>query len=265
MNLTKILVLTGLILCFSSGCKEPSNEVQIHYLGHASFIISFDNGTSVLTDYGKPNAYLEYGWDSPIHDIGEFTPDIMTFSHFHDDHYDSTRIPAGVEHILKEDKKMTSTGLSISPILTSEKDISVTDNISYLIKYGDLKILHLGDCQANILHIDSTTNREFIEKVIPKNCDVVLLPIESTSMFIPQAAEFIDLIKPGAVIPMHYWSNTYKSGFIDYMQNRNQENKQKYKIVTTNSSVYRFSKQAEDDIIDIIDMNPSAYIIRTEN
>ena len=62
-------------------------------MGHSSFIIQFDNGISILTDYGKYNAWVQWGWDSPIHDIGDFVPDIMTYSHtHHEDHYDVDRI-----------------------------------------------------------------------------------------------------------------------------------------------------------------------------
>ncbi len=45
-----------------------SQNVQIHYLGHSAFVLTFDKIT-VVTDYGKPNAWKEWGWDSPIHDM----------------------------------------------------------------------------------------------------------------------------------------------------------------------------------------------------
>ena len=75
----------------SSDCKPYKSEVGIHYLGHSSFVLSFDNGVDIVTDYGKENAWLEWGWDSPIHSIGDLIPKVMTYSHTHCDHYDQNR------------------------------------------------------------------------------------------------------------------------------------------------------------------------------
>jgi hypothetical protein len=35
---------------------EPEPDIHIHYLGHSSFILQFDNGITVLTDYGASNS-----------------------------------------------------------------------------------------------------------------------------------------------------------------------------------------------------------------
>jgi L-ascorbate metabolism protein UlaG (beta-lactamase superfamily) len=34
----------------------PEPDIHIHYLGHSSFILQFDNGITVLTDYGASNS-----------------------------------------------------------------------------------------------------------------------------------------------------------------------------------------------------------------
>jgi len=106
-HIIKLLIL----LPFSLLPVEP--EVKVHYLGHASFLLQFDNGVSVLTDYGTSNC-----WDlsSPIYDIGDFMPTILTYSHRHDDHYNVSRKPAGVEYILEGMDSLNIDGLSIRPV-----------------------------------------------------------------------------------------------------------------------------------------------------
>ena len=44
----------------------------------------------------------------------------MTYSHLHEDHYDSTRIPEDVKHILVNGKELCYKGLKIKTILTCE-------------------------------------------------------------------------------------------------------------------------------------------------
>jgi len=84
------MVLAGILAASSGLFAVP--EVSIHYLGHSSFILQFDNGISVLTDYGTSNCW---GLTSPIYDIGEFVPTILTYSHRHADHYNEDRKPEG--------------------------------------------------------------------------------------------------------------------------------------------------------------------------
>lgn len=257
MSISRILILC--IFLISISCRNQNDTIQIHYLGHAAFLIIFDDETSVLTDYGKPNAYVEYGWDSPIHDIGDFSPTIMTYSHAHDDHYDSTRAPKGVKYILKNNDSLKLNDLRILPIRTSENDISIKSNTSYLFEYRNFKILHFGDCQANIINIDSKENRNYINNVIPSGCDIILLPIESKTQFIPQAVKFIDVIQPKVVIPMHYWSEAYKSEFLNYIKTGLSKEKNDYQVVTINGSVYNYVKTRGSNSIYIINIDPSEY------
>ena len=91
MNICVRIPLIAVLLSFQSLTAAQDASVTFHYLGHSSFLIFFDNESSVLTDYGKENAWADYGWDSPIYDIGDFRPDIITYSHYHEDHFDSTR------------------------------------------------------------------------------------------------------------------------------------------------------------------------------
>lgn len=244
--------------CLNLIGATPTDLIKFHYLGHSSFLIFFSDEISVLTDYGKPNAYLEYGWDSPVYDIGDFQPTIVTYSHTHDDHYDSTRIPKNTKYILKEADTLKIRNLTIYPILTSENNLSVKSNISYLFEYKGIRVLHLGDCQANILYIDSTDNINYIRENIPLHCDVVLLPIEGRQKYIPQAAKFIRIIEPKTVIPMHYWSDKYKDQFCNYISKTKINDMKECKVIK-NTSVYIYSRSVIEDNITVISISPTDY------
>ncbi len=144
-KLKLFLALPFMLLC----SLEISAEVpilKIHYLGHSAFVLEFDNGITVVTDYGEPNAWVQFGWDSPIHSIGDLIPDVMTYSHTHHaDHYDPSRIPAGVGYILKDMDSLSIDGLSITPIRVCESNINVEDNTAFLFSYKGFRFLHLGD------------------------------------------------------------------------------------------------------------------------
>ena len=259
MKNSKALILLTFSL-ISMLVRAQSESVTFHYLGHASFVILFDDEVSVLTDYGKPNAYLEYGWDSPIYTIGDFQPTVCTYSHAHDDHYDSTRISSDDCIVLKKADTLVIKNLAIYPILTSEDELSLKDNRSFLIVYKGMKILHLGDCQANIIHIDSAENENFIKENIPLNCDVVLMPIEGKSQFIPQLRQFIKIIHPKTVIPMHYWSNEYKQDFLNYLEDNNCMSETMFKITSIDDSKFIYDgTSASDTIIHILSISPSDF------
>ena len=143
------------LFLFAGLLQAEDAVVEIHYLGHSAFVLEFGNGVTIVTDYGHYNAWVDWGWDSPIHDIGDLVPDVMTYSHtHHDDHYDPERIPDGVAHILTEYDSLTIEGIHIKPIRTCEESINTESNSSYIITYKDLKICHLGDAQAQIMKIE---------------------------------------------------------------------------------------------------------------
>ena len=127
-------------------CRIP--EIKIHYLGHSAFVLQFDNGINIVTDYGKENAWVLWGWNSPINDIGDLVPDVMTFSHQHEDHYDPSRIPQGVTHILSGTDYLSMEGIEITPIRTCETNINIESNTSFIFDYKGLKICHLGRCTS---------------------------------------------------------------------------------------------------------------------
>ncbi len=215
-----------------------AQEIQIKYLGHSAFIIQFDEIT-VVTDYGKPNAWKEWGWDSPIHDIGDIIPDIMTYSHLHDDHYDSTRIPKGVKYILKNGDSLNYQDLKIEPISTCEDEFGDFNNNSYLFTYKGINVLHTGDIQTMIANIDNDTISRYFQDHYPKKIDLLIMPIEGKIKYIQQMDGFIKLLQPKNVIPAHYWSSEYLNEFISNMKDKN------YPIIKSKKACYKLLDESE--------------------
>ncbi|MEN8191768.1 MAG: MBL fold metallo-hydrolase [Bacteroidota bacterium] len=256
-----LIILMALIFplqLLSSVNLDDETIVKIHYLGHSSFVLQFDNGITVVTDHGHFNAWIDYGWNSPIHSFNDLVPDVMTFSHFHADHYDSTRIPEGVTYVLSEFDSLTINGLEIKPVRTCEESIVRESNSSYIFKYKGLTICHLGDAQAQIIQIENETVRNRIQEIIPDSLDLFFMTIEGTSQFTEQAEMFVDLLKPKRIIPMHYWSTQSKRLFLLQLTKQN-VSEVKYTIENLNTSIYDLELNESFESIKVIDLTRSSF------
>jgi L-ascorbate metabolism protein UlaG (beta-lactamase superfamily) len=221
------------VLLNNSCNRSPETQISVHYLGHSSFIIQFENELTVLTDFGTSNSY---GLESPIYEFGDFVPSVVTYSHVdHIDHY-GRKIPSEVVNILSNCDSLTIKNLKIIPIRTSELDLEKPDNTSFLFEYKGVKILHLADAQANIKNINDEKNRSYLEQILPKNLDLLLMTIEGRTQFIKEAEAFINLLQPKRVIPIHYWSVKYKKDFLEYLRD-----KSNYQIEEKSNAKYSFS------------------------
>jgi len=259
-----LLSMCCVVMCSKADQKEAPIEEQdltpdifIHYLGHSSFIIRFDNGVSILTDYGESRSY---GLDSPIYGFGDFVPDIVTYSHTdHVDHAGGT-IPENVPNILTNLDSLSLKGVRILPIRTSEKSLEEPDNTSYLISYKGFDILHLGDAQANIMNIQQEDNKNRIAQILPEHVDLLLMTIQGIEPLIRQSEAFIELLQPKRVIPMHYWSKEYKASFLNYLYIQNKKPKKNYHIEELGSAKYEVSSAAKKvEGIHVLSLDPAVF------
>jgi L-ascorbate metabolism protein UlaG (beta-lactamase superfamily) len=193
----------------------PAPDIRIHYLGHSSFLLQFDYGVSILTDYGQSRAL---GLASPIYDVGDFQPTIVTYSHHHPDHDRGATFDTG--HILDGLDELTLEGITIEPVLTTER--TQEDNSSYLIIYKGFIILHLGDAQGDISHINQEDVCQHLKEIFPESSDLLLVPIGWTQDIINEAEATVALLQPRRVIPMHYWSPQDKRDFLAHLAAQNE-------------------------------------------
>lgn len=234
-----------------------NTEINIHYLGHSSFVIHFDNGLYVVADYGTSNAY---GLASPIFSIGSLQPDIMTFSHQHEDHYNPSRIPGNVPHILTDLDTLSLAGLTIKPVRTSETSLSNKDNSSFIFTYKGLTLVHLADAQANIMNIDDTNTRNYIRQILPEKIDMLFMTIQGVYGFIPQAETFVDFLQPKRIIPIHYWTRQYKADFLQHLENQNQTAGKNYQIERQRGPKYVLSgSDTSSNSIKVISLEPAFF------
>ena len=242
---------------FIAPLNAQNPEISIHYLGHSSFIIQFDNGLYVLMDYGTSYAY---GLDSPIYNIGSLQPDIITYSHKHEDHYNPDRMPDSVRYVLTLHDTLSLEGLEIRPVRTSETSLSVKSNSSFIFSYKGLTLIHLGDAQANIMNIDNKQNRNYIRSIFPEKIDMLLMTIQGISQFIPQAEAFVDFLQPQRIIPMHYWTREYKADFLDYLESQNQNAGKNYQIDRRKGAKYAISIADTSIVpIEVISLEPAPF------
>ena len=258
-DILKWIILLCLLVVNVSAVDASEPEIKIHYLGHSAFVLEMDNGMTVVTDYGHFNAWADWGWDSPIHDIGDLVPDVMTYSHrHHDDHYDPDRIPDGVRHILKDTDSLTIDGLEIRPIRTCEQSLDSADNTSFLFIYKGLRLLHLGDAQAQIENIQTEEVRTHIAKILPRSVDLLLMTIQGVSQFIPQAEAFIDMLQPKRVIPMHHWSQEYRDHFLQHLEKQNSAGKH-YEVHRVDGAKTTLSLEESVTPITVISLNRAPF------
>jgi L-ascorbate metabolism protein UlaG (beta-lactamase superfamily) len=231
----------------------PKPDIHIHYLGHSAFVLQFGNGISILTDYGQSHAF---GLDSPIYDVGDFQPTIVTYSHHHPDHdrgttFDTNRVLDGLDALTLE-------GISLQPVLTTEK--AREDNTSYLITYKGFTILHLGDAQGDMSRIDQGDVRQHLKEIFPEPVDLLLVPIGWTQNILQEAETTVALLQPRQVIPIHCWSPGEKAGFLALLAERNQTAGASYQIQEIGGAEYDiWIDSAEVTPIQVISLEPAPF------
>ena len=250
-----VLFISIWLLGYSRAYASEQATVKIHYLGHASFILPFDNGISVLTDYGISKSY---GLASPIYNFGDFQPEVVTYSHRHDDHF-RPGMTFEKAQILTETDSLSIDGLEIVPIRTHELSVKQADNTSYLFRYKGLKILHLADAQALIKNIEKEEIRTQVKALYPGTYDLVLMTIEGRNKLIPQSEVFIDLLQPARVIPMHYWSPEYKAKFLEHLTTQNEKKGRHYHIEEAEKATYVLATSDTATPITVISLNPENF------
>jgi len=233
-----------------SGIYPQTPSVEIKYQGHASFLIKFDNGRTILTDYGISDVYKEYGYESPIAKLN-LVPDIVTYSHKHQDHYGGVFPDSGSIKLIGPET-VELDWISITTLPAFEKSTSEPDNYSYLIKYRGIKVLHLGDVQALMLGCRNPEIIEKIKKIYNDKYDIVFLPVGFTKNIVADAVEFTKFISANVIVPMHYWKEEEKNNFIQLMIDKNSKASVKWKLEKAVSLDY--SKSKYDNEVMILDI-----------
>ena len=219
-----------------------AGDINVHYLGHSAFVIEFDNGVSILTDYPVPN-----GNNPIVYSVGDFVPTIYCFSHTHPDHYGG-KLADKPAFTLSHIKELDYNGITIRAIRTSEARITAKDNTSYLITYKGFKILHLGDAQANIANLSDDEHRAYLEDLFPDDIDLLLMTIDKSGLCYistDQAVAFSDWLKPRYCMPMHYWGTAKRDSFAKKFKEKAEADPTAYQVTELETCIATFSTSEE--------------------
>lgn len=258
----KSLKIRALVVCIVltmsfSGLRAQTLDINIHYLGHSAFVMDFTDGIFALTDFGTSYCW---GLNSPIYDIGDFIPLMITYSHYHEDHYNPDRIPLGVPYTLDSLDILNVMDLRVSPVRTCETTPGVESNTSFIFDYMGFSICHLGDAQAEIMNIADSAQKALILEKFPEQIDLLLMTIEGIYPFIPESEMFIDLLQPGMVVPMHYWSPEYKEDFLSYLELQNDTAGKTYEVIRHDGPILEMNPgDTLHDHIKVIGLTPFPY------
>lgn len=179
-------------------------EVSLHYLGHSAFVLRFDNGVTILTDDGESRQYGVGG----VHAIGNLEPEIVIYAH----HYArQTRSPAFPNARIVSGGNLKQGDIDIRAIPVTEERPG--DNYGYLITYKGFRIFYAGDAQGDMMTIDQPEVRTRLKRQLPRELDLLMVPIDWRHEITPQAVSYVEFLRPKRVIPMHYWTVAAKERF----------------------------------------------------
>ena len=187
-----------------------ADQVRITFAGHATFLIESPKLVRIATDY---NDYVR----PPL------VPDIATMNHAHTTHYTHNPDPA-IKHILRgwrEDGTpaawdVTYQDVRVRSIATNIRDFNGgterNGNSIFGFEIGNLCIAHLG-------HLHHTLTQQQLDEI--GRIDIVMVPVDgSWTMDMEGMAEVLKALKAQLMIPMHYFSMSTLSRFLDRVRDK---------------------------------------------
>ena len=163
--------------------------MNIKWYGHSCFLLTSEDGTSILTDPPAP----ETGYR-----VGHIHCDAVTVSHGHFDHC-YTEAAEGAQEIITDagEHKVGSVNIIGFPAFHDKEQGAKRGSVMmYLFEIDGIRVLHAGD-------VGDQLTRDQIAQI--GVVDVLLVPIGGKyTLDYFEAREFANSLKPSVVIPMHY-------------------------------------------------------------
>jgi len=182
--------------------------MKIKWLGHASFLITSDSGTKIITDPYTAGSGLRYG------EIKE-SADIVTVSHEHFDHNNVASV-GGNPEVVKGDAEAKGTKFKgVSTYHDASEGKERGSNTIICFEVDGMRVCHLGD----LGHPLSDKDVAEVGKV-----DILLAPVGGFfTIDAKVAGEVCSKLNPRVVIPMHFKNDRLDfpiSGVDDFLQGK---------------------------------------------
>jgi len=239
----------------SAPSPSPSASVpvvRIHFLGGAAFILRFDNGLTVLSDYGGASPA-----GGPVQEFGYGTllPDVVTISQIHHpQYYRPVDFPGSV--VLVGDAAFSLFGLEIAAVPAHELSMEVVDNYGYLFVYKGMRVLYAGEPLQYILAVGEGSMRREIRERYPDSYDLVILPLSGPDITFPQLESFICLLDARRIILMHGESSATYTAFLDFLDT---ERPGRYHVEALDAADYGLYPRKEYSVALILSLTPAPY------
>ena len=182
--------------------------MKIKWLGHATFLITSDSGTRIITDPYATNDRIKYG------EIEE-SADIVTVSHHHFDH-DNVAAVNGNPQVLEGTAEVKGIKFNAIPAFHDQKGGSERGSSTvFCFEVDGIKLCHLGDLGHRLGDKDIAA----IGKV-----DVLLAPVGGFFTIDAEVTtEVWGKLAPKVTIPMHFKNDRCDlpiSGVDDFLQGK---------------------------------------------
>jgi L-ascorbate metabolism protein UlaG (beta-lactamase superfamily) len=166
--------------------------MKIQWLGHASFLLTSDSGTRIITDPYTPGAF-GLGYD-PI----AAQADIVTVSHDHADHNDVAGVK-GKPQVVRGAGTHEAKGIRFKGVAAYHDTSTGSqrgENTILCFAVDGVNVCHLGDLGHDV-------DDRAVTEVGP--VDVLLVPVGGNfTIDAAVASRVCDKLKPKIVIPMHF-------------------------------------------------------------
>jgi L-ascorbate metabolism protein UlaG (beta-lactamase superfamily) len=241
--LLSLVIIFGIALLPYAG---DSDELKITWFGHACFLITTPDKTTILTD---PIDYEEYKIPE------EVIPSVVTVSHNHFDHNQVGAVSGEPKLIYGLTREEIGPEQKFIPVDDTLNDVRIYNvksnhfkpeespvlNAIFVYEFSGVRIAHLGD-------LGRTLTEEQIDKI--GKIDILMIPVGGKyTVELAEADTLVAQLNPTmAVVPMHF-----RTRVADFVPNTADDFvKNKSNIVRVPGNEYIFNLKEKPDSIQYV-------------
>ena len=187
----------------------PAETVDLHYVGHASFLIRSAGGLNMVTDF------------TGFIGSTKMIPDVVTMNHAHDTHWTAFPDPA-IGHVLRgwgPFGEGINHRVDLGEVLVRNVSTDIRAQFSGVEDNGNSIFVFemAGLCIGHLGHLHHAPNEEQYAAI--GRLDVVMAPVDGGyTLDQPTMIAVLKRLRSRIVIPMHWFSMFALEDFLDGMR-----------------------------------------------